>query len=119
MNSLNALAHLALLATGALAYPTSNYSPAAAVGLLKRATATVPNNQTSGNGGYGNGNGNGPNLNTPSDRGAWLKDYDINTDWYNEWPNTGVVREVCGNLVPLYIFSGSRKLMRYVHGSTG
>ncbi|KAH8151036.1 uncharacterized protein LAJ45_04737 [Morchella importuna] len=91
MNSLNALAHLALLATGALAYPTSNYSPAAAVGLLKRATGTVGKNQTSGNGGYGNGNG--PNLNTPSDRGAWLKDYDINTDWYNEWPNTGVVRE--------------------------
>jgi hypothetical protein len=111
MNSLNALAHLALLATGAMAYPTSNYSPAAAVGLLKR--ATVGNNQT-----YGNGD-NGPNLNTAEDRGAWLKDYDINTDWYNEWPNTGVVREVCGHSAPLCIFADSRKLIRYVHDSTG
>lgn len=32
--------------------------------------------------------------NTAEDRTVWC-DHSINTDWYNEVPNTGVTREVC------------------------
>lgn len=31
--------------------------------------------------------------NTPTTRQSWCDGFDINTNWYEQWPDTGVVRE--------------------------
>lgn len=36
------------------------------------------------------------NGNTADDRARWCE-HSIDTDWYNEVPNTGVIREVCAS----------------------
>lgn len=58
-------------AIGSQALPASQYNPAA-VGLVKRGYYTT----------------------IPTSDGSWDGTNDINTDWYNTWPDTGVVREV-------------------------
>lgn len=35
------------------------------------------------------------------DRKAWKEGFDINTDYHDHWPNTGVLREVCTYTVPV------------------